>query len=57
MTSDELPARRRCTRSGVAQIVDPDGTELIEAVDAVPDFNSQDDLDKYIAHLEEHLQR
>jgi excinuclease ABC subunit B len=39
----------------LAQIVDPDATELTEAVESVPDFSSQEDLDKYIARLEEHM--
>jgi excinuclease ABC subunit B len=36
----------------LAQIVDPDASELIEAMEAVPEFNSQDDIDKYIGQLE-----
>jgi excinuclease ABC subunit B len=39
----------------LAQIVDPDATELTEAVESVPDFNSQEDLDKYITRLEEQM--
>jgi excinuclease ABC subunit B len=39
----------------LAQIVDPDGAELIEAVEAVPDFGTQEELDKYIAKLEEQM--
>jgi excinuclease ABC subunit B len=39
----------------LAQIVDPDATELTEAVESVPDFSSQEDLDKYIAKLEEQM--
>ena len=39
----------------LAQIVDPDDTELTAAVDSVPELNSQEDLDKYIAQLEEQM--
>src|SRR5690348_10915149 len=39
----------------LAQIVDPDATELTQAVESVPDFNSHQDLDKYIVQLEEQM--
>src|SRR3954465_15420293 len=39
----------------LAKITDPDATELTEAVESVPDFNSQEDLDKYIAKLEQQM--
>src|SRR5438874_429545 len=39
----------------LAQIIDPDATELTEAIESVPDFSSQDDFDKYIAKLEEQM--
>jgi excinuclease ABC subunit B len=39
----------------LAGIIDPDATELIEAIESVPDFNSQEDIDKYIAKLEEQM--
>jgi excinuclease ABC subunit B len=39
----------------LAGIVDPDATELTEAIESVPDFNSQEDMDKYIAKLEEQM--
>ena len=35
--------------------MDPDAIELTEAIESVPDFGSQDDLDKYIAKLEEQM--
>ncbi|HET9743000.1 MAG TPA: excinuclease ABC subunit UvrB, partial [Terriglobales bacterium] len=39
----------------LAQIVDPDGAELTEAIEAVPDFQSQEELDQYILKLEEQM--
>jgi len=39
----------------LAQIVDPDATELTEAVESIPDFSSQDDMDKYIVKLEQQM--
>jgi excinuclease ABC subunit B len=39
----------------LAGIVDPDATELTEAIESVPDFSSQEDMDKYIAKLEEQM--
>jgi excinuclease ABC subunit B len=36
----------------LAKIIDPDASELVEAIDTMPDINSQEDLDKYIAQLE-----
>jgi excinuclease ABC subunit B len=36
----------------LAKIIDPDALELVEAVDAIPDIESQEDLDKYITQLE-----
>src|SRR6059058_2258546 len=36
----------------LAQIVDPDATELTEAVESVPEFGTQQDLDGYISRLE-----
>jgi len=39
----------------LARIIDPDATELTEAVESVPEFGSQQDLDGYIARLEEQM--
>src|SRR5213082_1721193 len=36
----------------LAQIIDPDATELTEAVESVPEFGTQQDLDGYISRLE-----
>ena len=39
----------------LARIIDPDATELTEAIESVPEFGSQQDLDGYIARLEEQM--
>ena len=39
----------------LAQIIDPDVTELTEAVESIPDFSSQEDLDEYITRLEQQM--
>jgi excinuclease ABC subunit B len=39
----------------LAQIGDPGAAELMEAIESIPDINSQEELDRYIARLEEQM--